>query len=263
MRVFEILHLDHGGGNLSTFSGKAVASGGADMYESLIGAMAALAGPKHGKANQECLEFVKQCLQQVDELTEDGVARLVRQRLNNKQLIFGFGHAVLRVEDPRATVFCDLGEELCADDDAFKMVQLLRKVVPGILMENPKISNPYPNVDLASGSLLNACGLTDPEYYTVSLACRAASALPFKSSTSDKKPVTAKARQSFVRNMSTHQLVRQNQPITVLAKSTNHCVVLTAADIRNEGEYFFGQPTRGRLFFFAAPTSTATSKCYE
>ena len=45
MRVFEILHLDHGGGNLSTFSGKAVASGGADMYESLIGAMAALAGP--------------------------------------------------------------------------------------------------------------------------------------------------------------------------------------------------------------------------
>ena len=108
------------------------------MYESLIGAMAALTGPKHGKANQECLEFVKQCLQQVDELTEDAVARLVRQRLNNKQLIFGFGHAVLRVEDPRATVLCDLGEELCADDEAFKMVQLLHKVVPGILMENPR-----------------------------------------------------------------------------------------------------------------------------
>jgi citrate synthase len=167
MRVFEILHLDHGGGNLSTFSGKAVASGAADMYESLVGAMAALAGPKHGKANQECLEFVNQCLKEVDELTEEGVAKMVRQRLNNKQLIFGFGHAVLRVEDPRATVFCDLGDELCPETDTFKMVQLLRKVVPGILMENPKISNPYPNVDLASGSLLTSCGLTDPEYYTV------------------------------------------------------------------------------------------------
>lgn len=168
MRVFDVLHLDHGGGNLSTFAGKAVASGLADMYESILAAMAGLAGPRHGKANQECLKFVEECVHAVGGVLDaEAVSALIRLRLAHRQLIFGFGHAVLRVEDPRATVFCDLGQQLCPDDTNFKMVEILREVVPMILGENPKISNPYPNVDLASGSLLNACGLTNPDYYTV------------------------------------------------------------------------------------------------
>ena len=110
----------------STFTGKAVASGLADLYESLTAAMAGLAGPRHGKANQECLKFVQERVDAVGGvLSEEEVDRLIRHRLENKQLIFGFGHAVLRVEDPRATVFCDLGENLCPDDENFKMVQLL------------------------------------------------------------------------------------------------------------------------------------------
>ncbi|NRA39707.1 MAG: citrate (Si)-synthase, partial [Planctomycetes bacterium] len=168
MRVFDVLHFDHGGGNLSAFTGKAVASGLADLSESLLGAMCSLAGPRHGKANQECLKFIQECVAAVDgDINEDKVSAMVRKRLDDKKLIFGFGHAVLRVEDPRATVFCALGDDLCADDDNFKMVQCLRSVVPGILKENPKISSPYPNVDLGSGTLLSACGLTDPNYYTV------------------------------------------------------------------------------------------------
>ncbi|MFN4152998.1 MAG: citrate/2-methylcitrate synthase, partial [Candidatus Sericytochromatia bacterium] len=59
MKVFNVLHYDHSGGNLSTFVGKAIASGLENMYGSLIGAMAALAGPLHGMANQECLRFLK------------------------------------------------------------------------------------------------------------------------------------------------------------------------------------------------------------
>lgn len=168
MRVFDVLHFDHGGGNLSTFTGKAVASGLADLYESMSAAMAALAGPRHGKANQECLAFVKECVTSLGgNVTDEAVAELVELRLKNKQLIYGFGHAVLRVEDPRATAFCNLGDMLCPDDVNFRMVQALRRVVPPILQKNPKISNPFPNVDLASGALLNACGLTEPEYYTV------------------------------------------------------------------------------------------------
>ena len=58
LRVFYVLHLDHGGGNLSTFTGKAVASGLADTYSSLAAAMAGLSGPRHGRANQDCL-FVR------------------------------------------------------------------------------------------------------------------------------------------------------------------------------------------------------------
>ncbi len=168
MRAFDIVHFDHGGGNLSTFVGKAVASGQADMYESLGSAMAALAGPLHGKANQECLEFVKECVQRVQgKLDADSVRALINEKLVNKEKIFGFGHAVLRVPDPRAKVFIALGEELCASDTNFRMVKLLSEVAPPILSAKTRTNDPYPNVDSASGSLLMACGLTDPSYYTV------------------------------------------------------------------------------------------------
>ncbi len=64
-RIFNVLHYDHGGGNLSTFIGKAVSSGLQDMYGSLAAAMSALAGPRHGRANQDCLEFVKEVYKEV------------------------------------------------------------------------------------------------------------------------------------------------------------------------------------------------------
>ncbi|MDA3962477.1 MAG: citrate synthase, partial [Planctomycetota bacterium] len=121
MRVFNVLHFDHGGGNLSTFVGKAVASGLADMFESITGAMCGLAGPRHGKANQECLTFVSECIHAVGgDLSESAVREMIERRLENKQLIFGFGHAVLRVEDPRATVLVGLGEDLAPDDRYFR-----------------------------------------------------------------------------------------------------------------------------------------------
>jgi citrate synthase len=168
MRVFDVVHFDHGGGNLSTFVGKAVASAKSDMYESLSAAMAGLAGPLHGRANQECLEFVQECVRRVGgQLNADAVAALIQQKLANKEVVYGFGHAVLRVEDPRAKVLRAVGEELCPSDDNFRMVKLLAEVGPPILRANPKISDPFPNVDSASGSLLMACGLTKPEYYTV------------------------------------------------------------------------------------------------
>ena len=168
MRVFDIVHFDHGGGNLSTFVGKAVASGQADMYESLASAMAALAGPLHGKANQECLEFVKECVQRVQgKLDAESVRALINEKLANKEKIFGFGHAVLRVPDPRAKVFIALGEALCGDDTNFRMVKLLSEVAPPILTAKTRTNDPFPNVDSVSGSLLMACGLSDPSYYTV------------------------------------------------------------------------------------------------
>ena len=162
LRTFYVLHMDHGGGNLSTFTGKAVASGLADLYQSMASAMNGLAGPRHGRANQDCLEFVRE----VNTDDEAEVERWVRRRIADGGLIFGFGHAVLREEDPRAQVQIAVGEQIAADNHEFRVVKALRAVVPPILKENPKIANPYPNVDLVSGSLLNAVGFTDPEYYT-------------------------------------------------------------------------------------------------
>ena len=162
LRFFFILHMDHGGGNLSTFSGKAVASGRASIYASIASAMNALSGPLHGRANQACLEFV----QRIGASDPDGIEAFVRSELAARRPIYGFGHGVLRAEDPRARLLIELGEEICPDDENFRTVSVLREVVPPILKEIPKISNPYPNVDLASGSLLNSVGFHKPDYYT-------------------------------------------------------------------------------------------------
>lgn len=167
-KLFSILHFDHGGGNLSTFVGKAVASGLEDLFGSISSAMCALAGPRHGRANQDCLEFVQEVLKDVGEnATVADVERLIRNRLQNKQLVFGFGHAVLRVEDPRATVQYEYIKKHYPKHPLVKIVLALREAGPKVLSENPKISNPYPNVDAVSGTLLTAAGFAYPEYYTL------------------------------------------------------------------------------------------------
>ncbi len=162
LRLFHVLHMDHGGGNLSTFTGKAIASGHADVYVSIAGAMGALYGPLHGRANQECLRFVKE----VGSDDPQRVESFVRAKLDSGGKIFGFGHAVLRAEDPRATVQYAFAEKHFADDPLVRAALALRSIAPRVLKENPKISNPYPNVDAISGALLNAAGLQEPAYYT-------------------------------------------------------------------------------------------------
>ncbi|MCB9662929.1 MAG: citrate (Si)-synthase [Alphaproteobacteria bacterium] len=163
LRSFYVLHMDHGGGNLSTFVGKAVASGHADLYASLAGAMAALYGPLHGRANQDALDFVRR----VGTDDPDAVEAFVRKTLDEGGKIYGFGHAVLRAEDPRATVQYEVGRRTCPDDPLFRTALVLRERAVKVLSGIDKVSNPYPNVDAVSGTLLHAVGLTDSSTYTV------------------------------------------------------------------------------------------------
>lgn len=168
LTLFNILHYDHGGGNLSTFVGKAVASGLEDMYGSIAASMNALAGPRHGRANQECLIFVSELLNVLGErATEADVEKLIRDKLAKKELIYGFGHAVLRVEDPRATLQYAVAEKHFSEYPLVKMALMIRKMGVKVLKENPKITDPYPNVDAISGTLLGAAGFPYPEYYTL------------------------------------------------------------------------------------------------
>ena len=162
LSVYLVLHMDHGGGNLSTFVGKAVASGHATLYSAMASSMNALSGPLHGRANQSCLEFVLR----VGTSDPEKVEQFVRGELAAGRPVFGFGHAVLRAEDPRATTQFALGEEICPEDENFKIIRALREVAPRVLAENPKISNPNANVDIASGALLYHVGLKNPSYYT-------------------------------------------------------------------------------------------------
>ncbi len=168
MRLFNALHYDHDGGNLSAFVGKAVASGLEHMYGSLAAAMTALAGPRHGRANQDCLEFVQAVLNELGEQAKPSeVEQLIRHRLANNQLVFGFGHAVLRVEDARATVCYNYCQKHFSRHPLVKIALLLRTEGSKVLKENPKISDPYPNIDAITGSMLTAAGFPYPDYYTV------------------------------------------------------------------------------------------------
>lgn len=166
-KLFNILHYDHGGGNLSTFVGKAVASGLEDMYGSIAAAMLALAGPRHGRANQDCLEFNQALMKDLQgNYSEGDLKDLLQKRLDAGELIFGFGHAVLRVEDPRASVMYDVVEKNYPDHPFIKFASMLRKVGPELL-KNTKIKDPFPNVDAISGTLLLASGFPYPDYFTV------------------------------------------------------------------------------------------------
>lgn len=168
MRLFNVIHYDHCGGNLSTFVGKAVASGLEHMYGSLAAAMAALAGPRHGRANQDSLEFVESVLREVGENAKPkDMEKLIRDKLAKNELVFGFGHAVLRVEDARATVCYNYCQKHFPNHPLVKMALLLRTEGTKVLKENQKISDPYPNIDAITGSMLTAAGFPYPEYYTV------------------------------------------------------------------------------------------------
>lgn len=166
-KLFNVLHYDHGGGNLSTFVGKAVASGLEDMYGSMASAMCALEGPRHGGANQDCLHFVRLVLKEVGEkATAKDVENLIRRRLAAGELVFGFGHAVLRVEDARATVLYDYLQKKHPEHPLVRIALLLRSEGSKVLSENSKISDPHPNIDAISGTLLAVAGFDYPEYFT-------------------------------------------------------------------------------------------------
>jgi citrate synthase len=101
------------------------------------------------------------------EATLDQVEAWIRKRLAEDKLVFGFGHAVLRVEDPRATVLLKEAQERYPTHPLVKLVGLIRTAGEKVLGENPKIADPHVNVDSISGTYLSAAGFPYPEYFTV------------------------------------------------------------------------------------------------
>jgi citrate synthase len=168
LKIFNLLHYDHGGGNLSVFVGKAVASSLSDMYSSLSAAMNALSGSRHGRANQDCLKFVQDIKNKIgNNPSFEDLKALIIDKIKKHELIYGFGHAVLKVEDPRATIFYEFAKTHFSNDSLACLALMLRDVVPEILKQNTKINDPYPNIDAISGIVLSASGFKYSEYYTI------------------------------------------------------------------------------------------------
>ncbi len=168
MRLYLTLHCDHEGGNVSAYSAATINSALSDLYYSVSGGLNGLAGPLHGLANQECLKWV---LETMDKFggspTKEELEKFTWDTLNAGKVVPGYGHAVLRVTDPRFTAFIGFGRENCMDDPVVQTVSRVFEVVPEVLKQIKKIKNPWPNVDAGSGALLYHYGLKEFSYYTV------------------------------------------------------------------------------------------------
>lgn len=169
MRLYATIHADHEGGNVSAHTTHLVCSALSDAYQGFSAGMNGLAGPLHGLANQEVIRWITNMR---DELgggkpSKDQIEQYVRNTLDSGQVVPGFGHAVLRKTDPRYTAQREFADKYIQDDDVVQIVRDLKEIVPPILQEKGKASNPWPNVDAHSGSLLMHYGITQYDFYTV------------------------------------------------------------------------------------------------
>ncbi len=168
-RMNFIIHADHESGNVSAHTGHLVASTLSDIYLSISAMINGLAGPLHGLANQEVLLWLQDLVERMDGKipTEDEMKQFVWDTLNSGQVIPGYGHAVLRKTDPRYELQREFSLTHLKDDLLFKYTDLLYKVVPGILLEQGKAKNPWPNVDAQSGIIQWHYGVREYDFYTV------------------------------------------------------------------------------------------------
>jgi citrate synthase len=168
MRLYMVLHSDHESGNVSAMTTATVNSALSDLYYSLSAGLNGLAGPLHGLANQECLAWVLDTNKKFGgNPTKEQIKAYAEETLSAGRVIPGYGHAVLRITDPRFDAFLAFGKKYMADDPVFSTVANVFDTVPDILKTIQKIKDPWPNVDAGSGALLYHYGMTEFAYYTV------------------------------------------------------------------------------------------------
>ena len=168
MRLYLTLHCDHEGGNVSAHTCHCVGSALSDAYYAVSAGLNGLAGPLHGLANQECLKWILETMDKFGGApTEEQLKQYAEETLAAGKVIPGYGHAVLRITDPRFDAFHAFGERVCPQDPVYQTVSRVFNVVPGVLRQIQKIQDPWPNVDAHSGALLYHFGLKEFSYYTV------------------------------------------------------------------------------------------------
>jgi citrate synthase len=167
-RLYFVLHSDHESGNVSAHAMHLVGSALSDPYYSFSAALNGLAGPLHGLANQECLGWLIDVKNQFGGVpTRDQLYKFAWDTLNSGKVIPGYGHAVLRVPDPRYMAQMEFAKKRFPEDELLRLAQLVFDVVPQVLKEQGKAKNPAPNVDAISGTLQYYYGVREFDFYTV------------------------------------------------------------------------------------------------
>lgn len=170
-----ILHMEHGGGNNSTFTTRVVTSAGTDTYSAIAAAMSSLKGPKHGGANIKVMEMMQDIRTHVkdwddkDEVKAYLTKMLDGQVFDHKGLIYGMGHAVYSLSDPRERIFRGYVEKLSVAKDRGKEMNLyntIEEVAPELIAQKRHIfKGVSPNVDFYSGFVYEMLGIP-MELYT-------------------------------------------------------------------------------------------------
>lgn len=156
-----VLHMEHGGGNNSTFTTRVVTSSGSDTYSVIAAALSSLKGPKHGGANIKVVEMMRDIQKNVSDWEDEEEVRAYLQKILNKEvfdqkgLIYGMGHAVYSLSDPRAKVFKGFVEQLAVEKGRgkdFALYSMIEKVAPEIIAQKSRIyKGVSANVDFYSG----------------------------------------------------------------------------------------------------------------
>ncbi|MFQ6832968.1 citrate synthase, partial [Butyricicoccus pullicaecorum] len=156
-----VLHMEHGGGNNSSFTTHVVTSSGTDTYSAIAAAMGSLKGPKHGGANIKVVQMFDDIKQHVSDPTDQEAVKeylrkiLNRQAFDQKGLIYGMGHAVYSISDPRAQIFKSFVEKLAHEkgrDSDFALYTMVENLAPEVIAEERRIyKGVSANVDFYSG----------------------------------------------------------------------------------------------------------------
>ncbi len=169
MRLYMSIHADHEGGNVSAHTTHLVGSTLSNPYYSYAAGMLGLAGPLHGFANQNVLNWIFDMMRELndEDPSEERIEKYCKKFLDKGGVIPGFGHAVLRITDPRYIAQQEFAEKFIKNDNLVNIVNKLYKVVPPLLEATGKVRNPWPNVDAYSGALLRYYGIHEHQFYTV------------------------------------------------------------------------------------------------
>jgi citrate synthase len=171
MRLATIVQSDHEGGHASALTAHTVGSVLSNIYLVLPAGYNALAGPLHGLASQVCLKWIQEAIDQYKGVpTREQMAKYTRATIASGRVVPGYGHAVLRAQDPRYLAILAFGEKNTPRNPLFKTVVTASRTVPDILMEGGKVKNPWPNVDAINGALFHHYGVTEIDFYTVFFA---------------------------------------------------------------------------------------------
>ncbi|HDR89106.1 MAG TPA: citrate (Si)-synthase, eukaryotic [Bacteroidetes bacterium] len=168
-RMYLYIHADHEGGNVSAHTTHLVGSALSNPYYAFGAAMAGLAGPLHGLANQEVIRWLQKMIEEIGYVcdSKERIREYVVKTIESGRVVPGYGHAVLRKTDPRFLVQREFALKYLPNNPLIQAVGCLYEVVPEVLKTYQKIKNPWPNVDAHSGALLLAYGIKEYDFYTV------------------------------------------------------------------------------------------------